>query len=347
MAEIGVWRGYFSIEMLNAANLKKLYLVDSWEPIDEEHNETALVECLQNLQGHKAGGRYEIIKKRSVNGAREFDNKSLDAVYIDASHDYQDVLDDLRAWSRVVKDGGYIFGHDYVSDNPQAKKLNFGVIEAVKAFCDEMDWYLWAVTDEEFPSFALRKSIPKIIHQLWIGDTIPERIVAWMETVRRLHPGWRIIQWDKKTIPKLGLNFDDLAFYCVNHASLSNIVRLQALKEFGGVWLDCDCESLKPLDDLLHCGAFVAPQSDGRICNAVMGAIPNHPSIIWQLARIEMLKSRDAATGVYLLTEAPRHDVSVLPSNYFYPFDFDTHESKRLPNKESYLIHHWLGSWAR
>jgi hypothetical protein len=54
-----------------------------------------------------------------------FQDKSLDFVYIDAAHDYENVKKDILAWLPKVKNGGYIAGHDYRYDP------NIGVYEAV------------------------------------------------------------------------------------------------------------------------------------------------------------------------------------------------------------------------
>ncbi|HSS96265.1 MAG TPA: class I SAM-dependent methyltransferase, partial [Terriglobales bacterium] len=173
VVEIGSWRGYFAVELLELKNLKHVTLVDAWENIDEEHNESAMKECLSNIRGHVPGGRVSVIRKRSLDAVQNFKDKSLEAVYIDAAHDYENVLADLRAWSKKVKRYGFIFGHDFVQNDA----LNFGVIEAVHEFCKESNWRLHALTSEEFPSFALRyiEPIPKIIHQFWEG-MMPEKI---------------------------------------------------------------------------------------------------------------------------------------------------------------------------
>ena len=42
-----------------------------------------------------------------------FDDESLDFIFIDASHDYQNVYDDIKAWFPKVKKSGIISGHDY------------------------------------------------------------------------------------------------------------------------------------------------------------------------------------------------------------------------------------------
>jgi predicted O-methyltransferase YrrM len=56
---------------------------------------------------------YNPIRTYSKNAANLFRDKSLDFVFIDASHEYEDVRDDILSWLPKVKEGGVIAGHDY------------------------------------------------------------------------------------------------------------------------------------------------------------------------------------------------------------------------------------------
>ncbi len=49
----------------------------------------------------------------------------LDFVFIDAAHDYQSVLDDIRVWLPKVRSGGILSGHDYSDTFP-------GVVQSVR-----------------------------------------------------------------------------------------------------------------------------------------------------------------------------------------------------------------------
>lgn len=54
------------------------------------------------------------IRKTSVEAAKDFEDESLDAVYIDAEHDEESVRADIRAWRPKIKRGGILCGHDFV-----------------------------------------------------------------------------------------------------------------------------------------------------------------------------------------------------------------------------------------
>ena len=53
------------------------------------------------------------IKKTSIDASKDFENNSLDAVYIDAEHDYDSILSDVQTWKNKIKNGGVLCGHDW------------------------------------------------------------------------------------------------------------------------------------------------------------------------------------------------------------------------------------------
>ena len=54
-----------------------------------------------------------VLYRHFTNYAHKFiDDNSLDFVFIDAGHEYEDVLEDIECWLPKVKIGGHIMGHD-------------------------------------------------------------------------------------------------------------------------------------------------------------------------------------------------------------------------------------------
>jgi predicted O-methyltransferase YrrM len=70
----------------------------------------------------------------SWDGAIHYEDKSLDFVFIDAGHDYDSVMKDIKAWLPKVKVGGIIAGHDFMTEYS-------GVIDAVKQWFSY--WECW------------------------------------------------------------------------------------------------------------------------------------------------------------------------------------------------------------
>lgn len=161
-AEIGVRRGEFSLEFLKLP-IKKIFLVDAWTcpPSDSKQAEQDLITCRHNLRGHAPGGRFEIIRGISADVARKWTGPKLDFLYIDACHDYEAVKEDLALWSAHLQPHGLLMGHDY-TDSAVARTLGFGVVRAVREFCESGEWEMTHLTNEDFSSFCL-------IRGAWLG----------------------------------------------------------------------------------------------------------------------------------------------------------------------------------
>jgi len=168
-----------------------------------------------------------------------------------------------------------------------------------------------------------------------------------MSSVRRHHRDWEIFIFNENSTKRLGLDLDHLKSKCVNWAGVSNIVRLHAVNQLGGIWMDTDVEVLKPFTPLLNHKAFAARQDEDRLCNAVFGAVAGHPWIKWQIQFQNRLMTQNAAEGVFLMTEAPRDGLEVLPTPWIYPFFYDFPPERKKAHPSSFCVHHWDGSWNK
>ena len=128
MAEIGCWIGESTFLFANA--VKVIYAIDAWdvnisnEPVLLDSNLFGVAETVFDYKMMKFDNVVKI-KDTSIVASRVFGYQTLDLVYIDANHDYQSVLNDIRIWAPKVKIGGLITGHDYTHEN------GYGVIQAV------------------------------------------------------------------------------------------------------------------------------------------------------------------------------------------------------------------------
>jgi hypothetical protein len=118
--EVGSWRGrsasFMGVEIHNSN--KKIYFdcVDTWKGSVEHQsdpsiiNDTLYSEFLSNTKS--LSHIIRPIRLSSLEAAKLYDDNSLDFVFIDASHEYNDVVDDINAWLPKVKEGGTLAGHD-------------------------------------------------------------------------------------------------------------------------------------------------------------------------------------------------------------------------------------------
>jgi len=160
--EVGVQRGDFSAEILRLP-IRRLFLVDAWNSaLCDPRDPAAVPQSDMDYLYHSVVLRFmddprvKVLRIGSTDAAKLFTTNHPDWVYIDAGHTYENVIADLNAWSEVVAVGGCIMGHDY-TESQRAKDLGFGVVAAVDDFCKRGEWSMVAVTNEEWPSFCLKR----------------------------------------------------------------------------------------------------------------------------------------------------------------------------------------------
>ena len=138
--EIGSWLGksavYMGVEIANSGKQIEFYAVDTWKgasdvfdkaiqsPVVAAHGGSLKKTFLANVS--PVGRFVEAIENKSVAAASQFEDKSLDFVFIDAGHSYEDVSADIKAWLPKVKPGGVLAGHDY------SESHWYGVVQAVR-----------------------------------------------------------------------------------------------------------------------------------------------------------------------------------------------------------------------
>ena len=94
--------------------------------------------------------------------------------------------------------------------------------------------------------------IPKTIHYVWVGDAPkPRHVLDCIESWRRLCPGWEIREWGNDFAATVGNRYAREALAHRKWAFASDWIRLHALAEFGGFYLDTDMEMRKPFDGFL------------------------------------------------------------------------------------------------
>lgn len=145
-AEIGVSKGAFSEALCQGIINLRLFCVDPWIPyggLSAEGAESHYERTKALLSPYNA----EIIRKRSIEAAQEVYDGSLDFVYIDGAHDFDNVMQDIIVWAKKVRPGGIVAGHDYFHF------YQSGVVRAVDAYTLAHGINPWYVTREDMPSW--------------------------------------------------------------------------------------------------------------------------------------------------------------------------------------------------
>jgi len=148
--EIGVWKGHSVLYLAERVKeLKKnikIYAIDTFEG-SEEHQESELIKqgllyetYLHNIEPLKE--YITTIQGSSHDVHTQFENESIDFLFIDADHSYEAVKKDLKLWYPKVKKGGIISGHDYMWIDARVKRAVDEFFLFTGVFLDAGDsWY--------------------------------------------------------------------------------------------------------------------------------------------------------------------------------------------------------------
>jgi hypothetical protein len=168
VAEIGVFKGDFSAQVLSITKPALLHLIDFWpdETIQsggEYINGLDACEFVRNRFLSEIGLKKVVLHRElSAQVAQTFPDEYFDWIYIDAGHSYQEIKSDLHCWHPKVKTGGLITGHDYI------EKTGYGIVPAVNEFLRQKPLVFIALTAESHGSRS------------WVLKKLP----AFSETVR-------------------------------------------------------------------------------------------------------------------------------------------------------------------
>lgn len=141
-AEIGVRRGNYSQTLCDSIPDLKIYCVDPYIPypggrMTQERQDRVYAYALRRLKNYDA----IFIRKPSTEAVKDFEDNSLDFVYIDARHDFDNCMTDIILWAPKVRSGGMVSGHDYFYH------YSINVIPAVNAYTFAHNISEWYITD--------------------------------------------------------------------------------------------------------------------------------------------------------------------------------------------------------
>lgn len=140
-AEIGVDRGSFSLYMCKKIEGLELLCVDPWR--ERQRGQ----ERYETTKKKLAPYNVTLARTTSVLASLEVEDESLDFVYIDGDHTFDSVMLDIILWTRKVRFGGVVSGHDYY------RFRRAGIVPAVDVFTQQHGISEWFLTDEKEATF--------------------------------------------------------------------------------------------------------------------------------------------------------------------------------------------------
>ena len=205
--------------------------------------------------------------------------------------------------------------------------------------------------------------IPKIIHYCWFGrGEKPELAVKCIESWRKFLPEYEIKEWNEDNFDLDKYPYAREAYNNRKFAFVTDVVRLYALYNEGGIYMDTDVEVLKPLDSLLLYKGVSGFESSTQIPTGLMASqkgLPLMKELLDEYNDLHFVKPNgtfDMTTNVERITKTclkygfvPNgkqqliEDFTLLPSDYLCPKDYKT--GKIHITEKTLCIHHFSGSW--
>lgn len=206
---------------------------------------------------------------------------------------------------------------------------------------------------------AVNKSghIPKMIHQIWIGTSIPPILKKYMSTFKNMK-GYYYKVWMTKDLHEA--NFPKTWKYIKPllhapkpvYAMIADLMRLEILYHHGGVYVDTSFEAVKHLDTIIESTNAKFIMSNELDCDLKCKGANKKPYISNSfivskpqykvlerllseeyLSKIDFSAKANLATGPYYVRSGIKNksDIKMLPTSMIYPYNYgDEEEMKKF-----------------
>jgi hypothetical protein len=209
-----------------------------------------------------------------------------------------------------------------------------------------------ALRDLAAPAFEHHPTgIPRVFHRV-VPEKINKVAEQYWDALQKLHPGWTFMTHRDPLDPAEWPETREKWPLVANGAQLADLVRLEALLRWGGIYVDQDIQPLRGFESLLPLSGFAVWEDDKCVPNAVMGAVAGHPAIREALDLALSLVPGDtwkAGPGVTTKVFQWRPDFLLLPPGSFYPYHYKEKERAgedfARTQPWAFAVHHWWGSW--
>ena len=213
--------------------------------------------------------------------------------------------------------------------------------------------------------------IPKIIHLCWMsGDPFPSDIQKCIDSWKRILPDYEIWLWDTKRFDLSTSVWVTEAYDKKKYAFCADYIRMYALFNYGGVYLDSDVEVLRSFNDLLTLPYFIGYESKQYFEAAVIGAEKGNPFIGDVLAyyKDRHFVKENGSLDIQIMPEVMMNVtnskwkrvlineisdfindptiINVFPYDWFSPIDSTGKRYVLRVSKNTYCIHHFASAWV-
>lgn len=197
--------------------------------------------------------------------------------------------------------------------------------------------------------------IPKIIHYCWLSnDPVPEDLQRYMSSWIEILPDYEFKKWDFSVFDKESSDWVSEAFDSKKYAFAADYIRIFAVYNYGGIYLDMDIQVVKRFDDLLNRPYMFAYEDKEKkgIEAGCFGAEKHSPFLKNCLDYYEN-RHFIKPDGSFDTLPLPRIMLRILKENNFEYILFNKNYFTAKSfytgivnvTDETYCIHNFAGSW--
>jgi mannosyltransferase OCH1-like enzyme len=226
--------------------------------------------------------------------------------------------------------------------------------------------------------------IPRIIHRVSFGDNLPRYVEEGWELSKNINNGWTHLTHNYDNVEEFPISakYWDLSD---SFSFKSDLIRLEALYNWGGFYIDTDVFMIKSFESLTSLNSVVLGNERDRLPivfgSAIIASPAKNEYILEALNRFIEYAKEDAenpnlpdychlwrAFGPKVMTElvnnSPRNAVKKLSHEYFYPVPWNVNDKacpkiyknespaeyiqrvRKFIRGETYCVHAWALSWS-
>ena len=198
--------------------------------------------------------------------------------------------------------------------------------------------------------------IPKTIHYCWVGPKPKSKeILSCIKSWHEHNPDFVIKEWNESNFQIDAYPFTKKMYKERKWAFVADYIRLYALEQEGGIYLDADMFLLQGLAPLTQETCVLGEEAPGTISAGMVGAEAHHPYIIackkfYDDNPEKLMTIPRILTQIYNETEA-KESITVYPPKAFYPYDAEHIKEWHREGREDlgplvYGVHLWNYSWG-
>lgn len=198
--------------------------------------------------------------------------------------------------------------------------------------------------------------IPKIIHYCWLSnDPIPEKLQSCMNSWKKQLPDYEFKLWNFSSFDINSSQWVKEAFNAKKYAFAADYIRLYAVYNYGGIYMDMDIEVIKSFNPLLDREYILGYETQTGIEAGVFGA---PPKAYWVKLILDYYNNKSFynTDGTQQTTPLPKIMFNILTKNMLLQSSIKPFHSEFLTAKSyqtgkihitpnTYTIHHFAGSW--